>query len=194
MASDVEQALWALENAVEGVVGFVKAADYGLRLAAKRIGDLAAGGDRPVPAGGLDDLRDALAGAPQRLSEVGVLALGDHFRAFLARALGLAEPPPLPDTPDGVEQLAGTPGAARGDRFWFPLFLALYRAALGGGRLDRAAMAALGTDDLELRYPSGKVKLHWAGDAVVLEEVHFRQAGEAVLEVARSIHRHLRTA
>ncbi len=194
MASDVEQALWALENAVEGVVGFVKAADYGLRLAAKRIGDLSAGGDRPTPSGGLDDLRDAVAGAPQRLSEVGVLALGDHFRAFLARALGLAEVPPLPPTPADVERLAGTPGATRSDGIWFPLLLALYRTALGGGRLDRAALASMGVPDLELRYPSGKVKLHSAGDAVVLEEGHFREAGEAVLEAARSIHRHLRTA
>ena len=195
MASEVEQALWEFEEAVAGVLAFVKSSAYGLRLATKRIGDLTMGpGDRPQNPGELEELRVALENAPDRLSDVTVLALGGHLRAFLAHALALPELPPLPDSADGVESLAGTPGAAARAGFWFALLLQLHRLVLQGGRLDRRAMQVLGVDDLELRYPSGKVKLHAAGDTVTLTEGQLHEVAQAVLEAARSVHRHLRTA
>ncbi|GAB4258165.1 MULTISPECIES: hypothetical protein [Deferrisoma] len=196
MASDVERALWAFEEAVEGVLGFVRAAEYGLRLATKRVADLvnnpAASAAQLGPE--LAAVRGALEAAPDRLTDVAVLALGDHFRAFLARALGLRELPPLPETTAGVETLAGTPGALAKAPPWVPLFLQLYRAALRGGPLDRRALEALGESTLELRYPGGKVKLVTAGDRVTLTEGQFEDLARALVEAARAIELRLLTA
>lgn len=192
MASDADRALWSLEEAVEGVLSFVKAAAYGLRLASKRIGDLAAAGR-----GGseeMETLAEALRHGEDRLSEVTVLALGDHFRAFLAAALELSEVPPLPATPRGVDELAGTPGALERTAFWFPLLLQLYGAALRGGPLDRAALEALGVKQIELVHSGGKVKMYREGDRVPLSEQHLHEAAEALLEAARAVRLRIITA
>ena len=196
MASDAEQALWALEEAVDGVLSFVRSASYGLRLATRRVADLAhRPGASPAAAGPeIEGLREALQEAPERLSDLAVLALGDHFRAFLARALSLEVPPPLPGTPEGVEELAGTPGALARCPFWVPLLLQLYRVVLRGGGLDRRAVEALGGGSIEIRYPGGKVKLFTEGDRVELAESHLEEAGRALVEAARAIHLRLLTA
>ncbi len=196
MASDGERALWAFEEAVEGVLAFVKAAEYGLRLATKRIADLV---NQPAaPAGQLgpelESIRSALAVAPDGLTDLAVLALGDHFRAFLARALGLEHLPALPDTPAGVEDLAGTPGALSRSPFWVTLLLQMYRAALRRGALDRRALEALGGSGFELRYPGGKIKLVTEGDRVTLTEGQIEEMARALVEAARAVHLRLLTA
>ncbi len=196
MATDAEQALWAFEEAVDGVLSLVRSASYGLRLATRRVADLANRPEASPAAAGpeFEGLREALQEAPERLSDLAVLALGDHFRAFLARALDLEVPPPLPETPEAVEELAGTPGALARSPFWVPLLLQLYRVVLKGGGLDRRAVEVLGGGSIELRYPGGKVKMFTAGDRVELTESHLEEAGRAMVEAARAIHLRLLTA
>ncbi|MHB8766522.1 MAG: hypothetical protein ACYDA8_19600 [Deferrisomatales bacterium] len=199
MTTDAERALWALEEAVEGVLSFVRGAAYGLRLASKRVGDLtisgaAAAGTRPHTADELQRLVASLQQGEDRLSDLTVLALGDHFRAFLARALQFPQLPALPPDPDGVELLAGTPGALARVPAWFPLLLQLYRVTLKGGRLDRAALQGLGRDPLELPYAGGKMKMFTEGDHVVLSEQMLEEVGRAVLEAAKGIRLRLQTA
>ncbi len=196
MATDAEQALWAFEEAVDGVLSLVRGASYGLRLATRRVADLVSRPTAPPGAAGagLEGLREALEEAPDRLSDLAVLALGDHFRAFLARALDLEVPPPLPETPEGVEELAGTPGALARSPFWVPLLLQLYRVALRGGALDRRAVEALGGGSIEIRYPEGKVKVFSEGDRLALTESHLEEAGRALVEAARAIRLRLLTA
>ena len=196
MATDAEQALWAFEEAVERVLRFVRGTSYGLRLATRRIGDLVSSPSASPGAAGpdLDEIRSALEEAPEHLTEFAALALGDHFRAFLARALSLEHLPPLPDTPEGVEELAGTPGALAESPFWVPLMLQLYRVALRGGVLDRRAVEALGGSRFELPYPGGKVKLFGPGDRVALTEGQIEEAAQAFLEAARAVRLRLITA
>lgn len=193
MSSDADRALWSLEETVEGVLSFVKAAAYGLRLATKRIGDLAAGG-HGAGSEEMETLVEALRTGDDHLSEVAVLALGDHFRAFLAAALELPQAPPLPSTPREIEELAGTPGALERIPFWFPLLLQLYRAALRGGPLDRAALDAMGVAHVELAHPGGKVKMYREGDRVPLSEHQIHEAAETLLEAARAVRLRIITA
>ncbi|MDW7712194.1 MAG: hypothetical protein SCH98_17140 [Deferrisomatales bacterium] len=199
MGTDTERAVGALEEALEGLVAFVRAAAYGLRLATKKVGDLTHGG-ASLPAGrgsGRDELEllvEALQQGEDRLSDVTVLAMGDHFRVFLARALELPHLPPLPATPAAVEELAGAPGALAKMPAAFGLLLQLHRAALQGGRLDRAALDAAGLRELELSYPGGKVKMFREGDHVTLTEQQLRAAADALLEAAKAIRLRLLTA
>jgi hypothetical protein len=194
VVTEVEQALWAFEEQVEGIVGFVKAAGYGLRLAAKRVGDLTAplgpGGSNPE----LIRLAEILEPSEDRLSDFVVLALGDHFRAFLARALQLPVPPPLPTDVAELEEIPGTPGALHKASHWVPLLLQLYRVILRGGALDRSALDALGRSEIEIPYPGGKVKLFRSGDHVTLDERHLEEAAHAMLEAARAIKLRILTA
>jgi len=199
MGTDTERALWALEEALEGVVALVRGAGYGLRLAAKRVGDLGASpGPQPTSKGPTGEeferLVEALEFGEDRLSDVAVLAMGDHFRVFLARALELDQLPPLPPTPQAAEQLCGTPGALSPLPFWFPLALQLYRAALQGGRLDRSSLEALGVGQIELPYPGGKVKMHREGDRVTLTEHQTQEVAESLVEAGRAIRLRLLTA
>ncbi|NTU59557.1 MAG: hypothetical protein HGA98_00685 [Deltaproteobacteria bacterium] len=194
MASDVEQALWAFEEAIEGLTGFIRAGAYGLRLAVKRVGDVTAPAGPSAQSPEMLRLAEALESAEDRFSDVVILALGDHLRAFLARALHLPAPPPLPETLAELEHLPGTPGALAKVSHWVPLVLQLYRVVLRGGALDRAALAALGRDDLEIPYPGGKVKLFRPGDHVTLGERHLEEAAHALLEAARAIQLRLLTA
>lgn len=198
MATDAEMALWAFEEAVEGVLSFVKGASYGLRLAVKRVGDLAVPSPKlpagkPEAGGEMERLVEALERGEDRLTDLAVLALGDHFRAFLGRALSLPRIPPLPATPTEAESLCGTPEALGKVSAWFPLLLQLYRAALEGGRLDRDTLEALGSNDLELSYPDGKVRLYRAGDHVTLTEGQLEETGRALVEAARAIRLRLLT-
>ncbi len=197
MASDAERAVWALEQAVEGLLSFVKGVSYGLRLASKRVGDLTTSGappPRPQAQEELERLASSLQRGEDHLSDVLVLALGDHFRAFLARALSLPELPGLPDTPAGVEALAGTPGALEATPGTFALLLALYPATLRRGRLDARALRALGRDRLELPGAGGKVRMFIEGDHVTLTEGQLEDLARAVLEAARGIRLKLHTA
>lgn len=201
MTTDAERALWALEEAVEGVLSFVRGSAYGLRLASKRLGDLttsgaslAGAGARPHTPDELQRLVASLQQGEDRLSDLTVLALGDHFRAFLARALQFPQLPALPADPDGVELLAGTPGALARVPAWFSLMLQLYRVTLKGGRLDRTALQGLGRDPLELPYAGGKMKMFTEGDHVVLSEQMLEEVGQAVLEAAKGIRLRLQTA
>lgn len=194
MATDVEQALWAFEEEVDALVGFVKAASYGLRLAAKRVGDLTTPAGPGTQSPELVRLAEVLEPSEDRLSDVVVLALGDYFRAFLARALQLPSPPPLPTNVADLEHLPGTPGALSKVSHWVPLLLQLYRVVLRGGTLDRAALTALGRQDLEIPFPGGKVKLFRPGDHVTLGERHLEEAAHALLEAARAIQLRLLTA
>ncbi|MBI5015942.1 MAG: hypothetical protein HZB55_10680 [Deltaproteobacteria bacterium] len=195
MATDLEQALWALEEALEGVVSFVRASSYGLRLAAKRLGDLESASAGPPPAAAeMARLAEAVEQAEDHLSDVTVLALGDHFRAFLARALELPTLPPLPSAVADLEALPGTPGALAKVSLWVPLLLQLYRVALRGGRLDRRALEALGISQLELPFPGGKVKMFRQGDHVALSERQLEEAAHALLDAARAIRLRLETA
>jgi len=199
METDTERALWAMEEALDGVVSLMRGAAYGLRLAAKRVGDVS-GSASPLPATKgatgeeLERLIEALEFGEDRLSDVAVLAMGDHFRVFLARALELPETPPLPPTPQAVEQLCGTPGALSDLPFWFPLCLQLYRAALRGGRLDRGCLEALGLGEIELPYAGGKVKMHREGDHVTLTEHQAQEVAESLVEAGRAIRLRLLTA
>jgi hypothetical protein len=199
METDTERALWALEEALDGVVSLVRGAAYGLRLAAKRVGDVS-GSASPTPTGKgatgeeFQRLIEALEFGEDRLSDVAVLAMGDHFRVFVGRALELAEIPALPPTPRAVEQLCGVPDALSELPFWFPLVLQLYRAALQGGRLDRSCLEALGVGEIELPYPGGKVKMHREGDHVTLTEHQTEQVAESLLEAGRAIRLRLLTA
>ncbi len=199
MGTDTERALGALEEALDGVLSFVKGAAYGLRLASKKVGDLTSGGAN-LPGGRgpggeeLDLLVEALQQGEDRLSDVAVLALGDHFRVFLARALELPQLPSLPPTPQALEEFAGAPGALAKLPPAFGLLLQLYRAALQGGRLDRAALEAAGLRELELAYPGGKVKMFREGDHVTLTELQLQEAAQALLEAARAIRLRLLTA
>jgi hypothetical protein len=199
MASRAEEALWALEEAVEGVHSFVKGTAYGLRLAAKRVGDVAGTAPSRPPGRApaqpeLRELAEALEHAEDRLSDLVILALGDHFRAFLARALQLAALPDLPASPPAIEELAGTPGALGQAPDWVALLLQLYRVVLKGGALDREALRVLGKTDLELAFPGGKMKLFRPGDHVALTEQQLREIGQALIETARAIHLRLATA
>ncbi len=199
MGTDTERALGALEEALEGVLSFVKAAAYGLRLATKKVGDLASGASGLPTARGpggdeLGLLVEALQQGEDRLSDVAILAMGDHFRVFLARALELPQLPSLPATPAAVEEFSGAPGALTKLPSAFGLLLQLYRAALQGGRLDRAALDAAGLRELELSYPGGKVKMFREGDHVTLTEQQLREAADALLAAARAIRLRLLTA
>jgi hypothetical protein len=199
MGTDADRALGALEEALEGVLSFVKAAAYGLRLATKKVGDLttgAAAAPGASRAGGEEMalLVEALQQGEDRLSDVAVLALGAHFRVYLARALELPQLPALPSTPAALEEFAGVPGALSKLPAPFGLVLQLYRAALQGGRLDRAALDAAGLRELELTYPGGKVKMFREGDHVTLTEAQLREAAQALLEAARAIRLRLLTA
>jgi hypothetical protein len=195
MVTDLEQALWALEEALEGVATFVQASSYGLRLAAKRLGDLESASAGPPPAAGeMARLADAVGQADDYLTDVTVLTLGDHFRAFLARALELPTLPPLPEAIADLEDLAGTPGALAKASFWVPLVLQLYRVALRGGLLDRKALETLGTRQLELQFPGGKVKMFRHGDHVALSERQLEEAAHALVDAARAIRLRLETA
>ena len=93
-----------------------------------------------------------------------------------------------------MEALAGTPDALAEVPFWFPLALALYSAALNGGPLEQRTLDALGDPDLEIPYPTGKVKLFRAGDRVTLAESHFLQVTESYLAAARAIRQRLATS
>ncbi|HSH68323.1 MAG TPA: hypothetical protein VK997_00295 [Deferrisomatales bacterium] len=197
--SHMDHALWKLEEATAGSLSLVKAAHYGLRLASKRVADLAvsaAAAPDPAPGGPADlaDLAAALETGPDQLCDAVLLSLGDHFCAFLARALGLERRPALPPTPEAVEALAGTPDALVEVPFWFSLALALYAAALNGGPLDQRTLGALGEPDLEIPYPTGKVKLFRVGDRVTLAESHFQEIAEAYLAAARAIRQRLATS
>ncbi len=199
MASDLDQAVWAFEEAVESLVLFVKGASYGLRLASKKLGDLASSGpsklgSAPGTQAEMEALLEALGHGEDRLSDVVVLALGDHLRAFLARALELPSLPHLPGTPVEVEVLAGTPNALLKSSPLFALLLQLYRVSLKGGALDREAMEALGKREIELSYPGGKVKLFRAGDRVTLSEQQLEAMGKAAVEAARAVYLRLMTA
>ena len=194
MTSDVEQALWAFEEAVEGLTGFIRAGAYGLRLAAKRVGDLSVPVGPATQSPELVRLADALESAEDRLTDVVVLALGDHFRAFLSRALQLGEVPPLPGSLSELEEIPGTPSALSKVSPWVPLVLQLYRVVLRGGALDRLALQTLGKNDLEIPYPGGKVKLFRPGDHVTLGERHLEEAAHAMVEAARAIQLRLLTA
>ncbi len=198
MGTDTERALWALEEALEGVLSFVKGAAYGLRLATKKVGDLTSSapqlpGTRGTGGEEFELLVEALQQGEDRLSDVAVLAMGDHFRVFLARALELAQLPALPATPAALEEFAGAPGAFAKLPAAFRLLLQLYRAALQGGRLDRAALEAAGLRELELSYPGGKVKMFREGDHVTLTEQQLQEAAQALLEAARAIRLRLLT-
>lgn len=188
---DVEQARWALEEAVTRVLSFVKGASYGLRLAEKRLGEMS--GRSPLP-GEMDLLVTSLESAPDDLSDLVILGLGDHFRTFLARALELPAPPNLPPTVAEVEALAGVPGALARAPFSVSLLLLLYRAALRDGRLDRLVLDAVGKKELEIVYPGGKVKLFRLGDRVALTEPLLNEMGTALLEAARAIELRIITA
>ena len=194
MPSDIDHALWALEEEVERVVLFVKGSAYGLRLAAKRVADVASGGAPAPSSPEMARLAEALAEGEDRLSDVTLLALGDHFRAFLARALGLPSLPPLPADVAEMEALPGTPGALGKASFWVPLALQLYRVILRGGKLDRRALDALGTDELEIAYPGGKVKLFREGDRVGLSERQLEEVAHALVEAGRAIRFRLLTS
>ena len=197
--SHMDHALWKLEEAAAGSLSLVKAAHYGLRLASKRVADLAvsaAAAPDPAPGGQADlaDLAAALETGPDQLCDAVLLSLGDHFCAFLAQALGLERRPALPLTPEAVETLAGTPDALAEVPFWFSLALALYSAALNGGPLSQGTLDALGEPDLEIPYPTGKVKLFRAGDRVTLAESHFQEITESYLAAARAIRQRLATS
>lgn len=195
MNTDLEQALWALEEALEGTASFVRASSYGLRLAAKRLGDLESSSAGPPPAAAeMTRLADAVEQAEDHLSDVAVLAFGDHFRAFLARALELPTLPSLPLSVTELEALAGTPGALARVSFWVSLLLQLYRVALRGGALDRRALETLGTSQLELPFPGGKVKMFRQGDHVTLSERQLEEAAHALVDAARAIRLRLETA
>lgn len=194
--SHLDRALWKLEEVTAGVLALVTAAHYGLRLAGKRASDLAvnaAASPTPLPQP-TADLAAALETAPDQLCDAILLALGDHFCAFLSQALGLERRPTLPLTPEAVEHLAGTPGALTEVPFWFALALALYAAALNGGPLEASLLETLGDTSLEIPYPTGKVKLFRAGDRVTLAEAHFQEITEAYLTAARAIRHRLATA
>lgn len=193
MPTDLDQALWALEEAVDGVTAFVKASAYGLRLAAKRLGDLETAPTSPN-AEEMARLAEAVEQAEDRLSDVALLALGDHLRAFLARVLDLPAAPPLPEGVPELEALAGVPDALGRASPWLPLCLQLYRVALRGGVLDRRALEALGKRELELPYPGGKVKMFRQGDHVALGERQLEDAGRALVEAARAVRLRLETA
>lgn len=195
MNTDLEQALWSLEEAVEGVASFVRASSYGLRLAAKRLGDLESASSGPPPAAAeMTRLAEAVEQAEDHLSDVAVLALGDHFRAFLARALELPILPPLPAAIAELEALPGTPGALAKVSFWIPLLLQLYRVSLKGGLLDRKALETLGMGQIELPFPGGKVKMFRQGDHVTLTERQLEEAAHALVDAARAIRLRLETA
>lgn len=193
MNNAAEQAQYRLEEGVAKVMALMRGALYGLRVAAKRVGDLASSGGSIHAIHGKQDMEsliEALEQADENLSDAAVLALGDHFREFLRGALGLEERPPLPGTVKGVETLAGTPGALGKIDREFAILLQLYRVALEGGVLDRTAMDALG-GGLELVYAGGKVKMFQTGDRVALGEEILRDAGIAVEEAGRAIRRKL---
>ncbi len=199
MTHPADHALWTFEERTQELLAFVKAAGYGLRLAVRRVGELTSvGGTLPGPKGGagsgMRELSEALASAEDRLSDLLVLALGDHFRAFLARALALAELPALPATAAELEELAGAPGVLRGLGPWVPRGLQLYRVALRGGGLDRATLEALGSDSLELVYPGGKVRMYREGDHVCLAETQVAELAEAFVEAAKALRRRLQTS
>lgn len=199
MNSNAERAVWALEEAVDGVLSFVRASSYGMRLAVKRVGDLTVrspslGGAGSPTGAEMERLVEALEEGEDQLSDVAILALGDYFRAFLARALELPQVPPLPPTPSEVENLTGTPGALAKTPSWFPLILELYRTVLRGGRLNKSSLDALGIDALELAYPGGKVKMHREGDHVTLTEHQLAEAAQALVEAAKAIRLRLLTA
>jgi hypothetical protein len=198
VASDVERAVSALEEAVGEVLSLLKAASYGLRLAVRRVGDVATTSPAlseatPQSAAEMERLVKALELGEDHLSDVTVLALGDHFRAFLARALDLPQLPPLPLVPAELEALAGTPGALAKTPFWFRLALQLYRAALQGGRIDRETLEALGLRELEIAYPGGKIKLYQEGSRVTLTEHQLEETAQAFLDAARAIRLRLLT-
>ncbi|MBI5443427.1 MAG: hypothetical protein HY900_19710 [Deltaproteobacteria bacterium] len=198
MASDVEQALWAFEEAVDGLLSFVKASSYGVRLATRRVTESAGAVPRRGSAASgpseMEALIESLEHADDRLSDVFFLALGDYLRAFLARALQLPALPNLPGSPSGVEDLAGTPGALSKAPPWVGLLLQLYRVTLKGGALDREALQVLGKTELELPFPGGKVKLFRAGDRITLTEHQMEEAGRALAEAARAVYLRLVTA
>ena len=194
MNQAAEQAQYRLEEGVEKVLAMVRGAQYGLRLAAKRVGDLnSSGGSLHALHGAaeMESLMESLEQADENLSDAAVLALGDHFREFLRGALDLETRPELPGSVEAVETLAGTPGALAKLAPEFALLLQLYRVALEAGVLDRKALDALGGGDLELVYAGGKVKLFQAGDRVALSEEILRDAGRAVAEAGRAIRRKL---
>lgn len=197
--SHIDHALWKLEEAAAGALSLVKAAHYGLRLASKRVTDLtvaaaAAPGAAPGGKADLEELAVALETGPDQLCDAVLLSLGDHFCAFLTQALGLEQRPALPATPEAVETLAGTPDALAEVPFWFPLALALYTAALNGGLLEQHTLHALGEPDLEIPYPTGKVKLFRVGDRVTLAESHYQEIAESYLAAARAIRQRLATS
>lgn len=198
MTSDAERALWAFDEAVQEVRSFVRGASYGLRLAVSRIGGLKSSspglGEAVARVDEMERLLESLSRGEDHLSDAAILALGDHFRAFLARALHLESLPALPGTRPGVENISGTPHALDRVPFWFSLALQLYRAALQGGRLDRAALDALGGTDVELAYPGGKRKLFREGDRITLTEGQLDQVADAYLEAAKAIKLKLLTA
>jgi hypothetical protein len=197
--SEVEGALWRLEEALAGVLGFAQATGYGLRLARKRIGDLtvsalegksgAAGGSEELTA-----LKQAIEHSEDQLSDLLMLTFGDHFREFLARALALSQRPPLPVSPAELEELAGTPGAFADRPFWFTVGLLLSHAALNAGALDARILNEVHGADLEIPFPDGKVKLFHPGDRVTLVVPQFQSIADAYLGAALTIRRHLATS
>ena len=200
MSDAAENALSCLEEAVDRVLNLVKGAAYGLRVAAKRIGDLTASASSSLPghaarsADEMEALILALSDGEENLSEIASLALGEHLRAFLGAALTLPALPNLPETPAEVEKLAGVPGALKNAPFEFALTLQLAHTALRGGMLDRKALDALGGGDLELVFSGGKVKLYREGDRVALSEEQLAAMGKAVVEAARAIRLRLSAA
>jgi len=199
MSEDLDRAVWKLGEGAARVTALVRVASYGLRLAAKRVGDLAAAesgfaGLRPKSAEEMAHLAEALETGDENLTESAVLALCAHFREFLRAALGMEAAPDLPETAAGVEALAGTPGALHGAPPLFSLFLALAATAVRGGGLDRRALAALGRDEVELAYPGGKMKLFREGDRIALTERQVAEMGDAVVAAARAIRARLGVA
>ncbi len=200
MNGSAEQALWKLESALNRVSGHVKATNYGLRLAAKRIGDLTAKGGGAIAAASsssaeeMEELTHSLGQAGEVVSEVVLLAYGDHFRAFLGEALGLDVPPTLPESKAAVEQLAGVPGALDKVSEMFPIGLALAGGLLRNGYIDSQTLKALGVEEFELSFPYGKVKLFREGDKPTLDELHLEQIAQGYLEAAKAVNIRLQTA
>lgn len=199
MSETAERALWRLERSLGRVRSLAWGAAYGLRVASKRIGDLAAkdAGFTTVSAKSAEELQrlaDALAEGEECLTEAVVLAMAEHFREYLRGVLGMEHALGLPATPAEAEALAGTPGALKDAPFLFSLFLALAGASARDGQLDREAMRALGRDEMELAYPGGKMKLFREGDRVALTEKQVDEMAEAILWAARSVKARLEAA
>jgi hypothetical protein len=199
LSDAAEKALLRLQEATQRVLQLVKGASYGFRVGAKRIGDLTVKGGplTSVAKSSPEEMHALLAcfeSVDENMTEVVSLALGDHFREYLRAALSLKEAPPLPQTPEEVEKLAGVPGALSKVPFEFRLLLQLYAVTMRGGILDRAALERLGVQDLQLFFAGGKVKMFREGDRVALSEDQFTAMNKAALEAARAVRMRLQAS